>query len=135
MTGKPKWYHLGHVDGFVKGVREMQKKSAVFMCGYDKLDKKGRAEVLKLMAWLHEKSEIEKRFKDKHTSLLCRKCSRKTGYTIRNFGVTHSTSTCELCGDGESAIAVCGSWESKEHWEGEARSLPAAPVEKPKEAM
>lgn len=121
MTGKPKWYHLGHMDGFVKGVRAMRKESDVFMCGYDKLDKKGRAEVLNLMAWLHEKAVIEKRFKDKPSAWLCRECASKTGYTIRDLSGSPPPTDCELCGDAETPIGLSKSWEKKEHWEGEGR--------------
>src|SRR3990167_3552034 len=98
----------------------MRDSKGKFLCsyGYEKLDAKGKAEFLKLTAWLNEKAQIEKRFKDRASALLCRQCSAKTGYTLKNYRETYVSEDCEMCGDATTYVGLNSSWEQKAHWEG-----------------
>ena len=92
--------------------REIMKKNGAFYCGYEKLSEEGKAEHAKLMKWLEEQAEIEKKFKHKSYAWLCRDCSAKTKYTHKNYGCEPKRTSCEMCGDDpETTVGLNSHWE------------------------
>ena len=81
--------------------------------GWDKLDAQGKAEVLKLTEWLNEKKEIEDKFKNKPTAMLCRGCVQKTRYAGSDYSHYRENGDCEICGEAETVVGVASGWRLK----------------------